>query len=267
MHLFELDLKPLDQVKPWGEPPNQTLHWFGLTDGVYYMNVGGQQLFRYSDDALLRWAAEFPDECSESPYVDYQVIRLYEDVLEMLPNVLSPIPDMVVPYIRTLDAQKAWCKRLTSCIDLAADDDVLNTYFSAVHWFELRTLSSHHLVDGPDIWMWRENEQIHIRWDNRDKLIDDISRWSATSGEICISIDQFISEVRSFHERLMLAMARRVKSVLECNPFPSMVSVDVDWLVREQYEREESLARALKSKADAIDWERARFANDSLLKF
>lgn len=46
MSLFEFKLKKLPDVLPWGEEPDFYLHWFGLTDGIYYMNVGNEQLFR-----------------------------------------------------------------------------------------------------------------------------------------------------------------------------------------------------------------------------
>ena len=37
--LFEFVLRPLEEVQPWGvdEP---TLHWFGLTDGWYWIEAG-----------------------------------------------------------------------------------------------------------------------------------------------------------------------------------------------------------------------------------
>ena len=81
---------------PWGDEPNQYLHWFALTDSFYYMELGDVQLFCYSDEILEFWSKEYPGCNSKNePYMDYQVVRLYEDVLEILPDVIQPIPEAI----------------------------------------------------------------------------------------------------------------------------------------------------------------------------
>ena len=35
MTLFELELAPVEQIHPWGEPGNLSLSWFALTDGRF----------------------------------------------------------------------------------------------------------------------------------------------------------------------------------------------------------------------------------------
>jgi len=96
MALIEFNLKPLQDVMPWGDEPNQYLHWFALTDSFYYMELGDVQLFCYSDEILEFWSKEYPGCNSKNePYMDYQVVRLYEDVLEILPDVIQPIPEAI----------------------------------------------------------------------------------------------------------------------------------------------------------------------------
>lgn len=106
MALFEFELKPIKEVMPWGEAPNLRLHWFGLTDGIYYMNVGDKQLFRSSDEIIAYWKKENPEYEWNQPFVDYQVVRLYEDLLEVLADVLQPIPEQLSKYIESYQHQK-----------------------------------------------------------------------------------------------------------------------------------------------------------------
>jgi len=81
--LFNFKLTPLRDVVPWGVAGDSpTLHWFGLTDGQYWIDVGGQRLFEYN--AAVRHAGD-PACCA------YQVARLVEDVNDMTPAVLKPV--------------------------------------------------------------------------------------------------------------------------------------------------------------------------------
>jgi len=83
--LFEFELIPLADVVPWGEKPNLSLGWYGLTDSHYFMNVGEAQLFRYSDRIMQRWSTK--REQYQHSYFEYQVARSYEDILYALPDV------------------------------------------------------------------------------------------------------------------------------------------------------------------------------------
>jgi hypothetical protein len=84
-------------VQPWGgEKP--TLDWFALTDGWYWIEVGGHELLRYSDRTLRMWADERGAEAA-SPYVDYYVVRLWEDVLEILPEIMEPVPGDLISFV------------------------------------------------------------------------------------------------------------------------------------------------------------------------
>ncbi len=65
--LFNFSLTPLEKIIPWGEPGEEILHWFGLTDGTYWMEVGEHKLFEYSSSAC---------ESSAPEYCDYQIVRL-----------------------------------------------------------------------------------------------------------------------------------------------------------------------------------------------
>lgn len=49
---FRFELVPVDEVEPWGE--NRNLHWFGLTEGWFCLDVGGVDLLRNSEQTTAR---------------------------------------------------------------------------------------------------------------------------------------------------------------------------------------------------------------------
>jgi hypothetical protein len=70
---FGFELRPLDEVTPWGRD-QATLHWFGI-------EAGGHQLLQ--------------------PPADYYVVRLWEDVNVLTRKVLEPVPADLQPFIRS----------------------------------------------------------------------------------------------------------------------------------------------------------------------
>lgn len=60
---FRFQLTPLDQVAPWRE---HWPHWFGLSDGTYWIEIDGQRLLC---------------EKTGEPFIDYYVARFWEDLV------------------------------------------------------------------------------------------------------------------------------------------------------------------------------------------
>lgn len=83
-------LRPLHEVGPWGAAGQRRLHGFGLTDGWYWLDLDGTALFR-CDDAYLAQHPMVPGTL-DCPYADDYVARLWEDLLDLLPAILSPVP-------------------------------------------------------------------------------------------------------------------------------------------------------------------------------
>ncbi|WP_154380893.1 DUF5984 family protein [Pseudoduganella rivuli] len=102
--LINFELTPLQNVAPWGEPDNLGLSWFGLTDGQYWISAGEASLFEYSEHARSAGARR---------YCDYQIARLLEDILDMLPSVMEPVPPALVQYLSG-DSGKKWRNKLSS---------------------------------------------------------------------------------------------------------------------------------------------------------
>jgi hypothetical protein len=92
--LFHFRLRELSEVTPWVYEGQRYLQWFGLTEGWYWLQVNERdELFRYSPELLAHWQADsFGREPFFLPYADYYVVRFWEDVLELLPCILKPLP-------------------------------------------------------------------------------------------------------------------------------------------------------------------------------
>lgn len=246
--LFQFELRPLEHVRPWGEPEDPYLHWFGLTDGLYWIQAGAHRLFEYSNIAQAR--SEGP------PFCDYQVVRLYEDVIDLAPYALEPVPEELQRYI-ALDESKPWNHYRSRWYESvhASDpsEDSMNILDVAGSWISRRTLDSSHLDPSANIIVWSGHESVHIEWDNRDKLLQDGPAWSARVGSWRLPRVKFMDEVRSFHDRLMEQMEERVSQVA-AGALVEKARVDLEDLLREQQARSQSIERHLGQPAPPTDW-------------
>ena len=100
---------------------------------------------------------------------------------------------------------------------------------------------------------WSEATMIYVEWDNRDKLIDGHPAWSATVGCYTLTRDEFLSEVRSFHERLMEQMGERVQRALS-GAIPREIRIDLPGLAAEHIQRCGSLDAVLSAPRTPTDW-------------
>lgn len=99
MPLFNFELLPIEKIEPWRDADGPHLHWFGLSDGRYWLTVDGQDLFRY----------QYQQDASDvTEYVEYEVVRLWEDVLEIHPSVFDPIPPDMQALVETPERERAW---------------------------------------------------------------------------------------------------------------------------------------------------------------
>lgn len=256
--LFNFELTPLDRIQPWGEPGRLSLHWFGLTNGRYWIEAGTEVLFKYSDHA--HWQLGAPQYC------EYQVVRLYEDLLSILPFMLEPVPASLIPCISG-EAGKAWGERrfkwLNADNNPLDDDQVYEIADATGSWVWNRTLDSAYLRPSAVIRMWSDELTVHIEWDNRDRLVDGVQAWSASCGAYCLSREQFIAEVRSFHERLMQQMAERIQQVVD-GALPAEVRVDLPGLQREHVKRSELAEITFLSSHTPTDWKAVEAARQVL---
>lgn len=246
--LFHFELRPLEQIQPWGDPENPKLHWFGLTDGQYWIQAGGSKLFEYSSAAQARFGAQ--------RFCAYQVVRLYEDVIELAPYALEPVPEELRGYI-ALDESKPWehyWKRWCEATDPSDEsEEAMDLLDNAGPWISCRTLDSAYLTPSINIVFWSDQESVHIEWDNREKLLEGSPAWTAQVGSWQVPRAKFMDEIRSFHARLMEQMAERVSQVV-AGALSARIRVDLDSLRHEQQIRSQSIERNLGLPASPTDW-------------
>lgn len=262
--LFQFRLDPLEDVPAWRGPDGLSVGWFGLTAGWFWMEVSGQELFRYSQGALEHWARASAAPVAELPYEGYFVARYWEDLVELLYGVLDPIPDDLAARLADAAGWDSWLERARHWQEGSGDnEDAWDTYFTATGWWSERTWDAGHLAYPPRLWLWRVAETLHLRWDNRGIVVDDIPVWEAQHGEARVPVPEFLAEVESFNERLLAGMGRRVESVHTAWPHPD-IAIDLPALEREQQDRAEFLAPALHPWAwevrRAFSWDQVRAA-------
>lgn len=254
--LFHFKLRPVANIAPFGD---NSLHWFGLTDGWYWLTAGDAELFRYSSSFQATW-----EEPVSEPYVDYHIARLWEDILEMLPAILAPVPTPLADRVAAEGHWMEWRSRVEVWLEEREDREAFDLWCDAVEWWNRRELNTGYLQHAPRIWLWRVGDTVNIRWDNRGATTNDVAVWQAESGEVAIPVSAFLAEVNSFHDCFVACMAERVEQACREWPRPD-VDIDLAALRLEQYSRSQRWNNTMRTMAEHDDdWEQILAANAKL---
>lgn len=257
--LFDFHLRPLDEIQPWGKPADNSLSlsWFGFTDGFYRLKVGEEFLLNYTPEIISHWTRKYPD--TKSTLIDYQVVRLWEDVLEMLPHVLSPLPDELIGYLQTKNlsltafnhAASSWLDKQDNPV---TDSPEWEIFDQATDWLRRkRRLDVFYLRHRPYIWMWAHTDTVTITWDTCDETEDDLPVWSAQNGSFSMPRSQFLDHVHRFNDELISQMEKRVAGICREWNRPD-IFIDCPALQREQEDRAIWLQNALGKSPSQVDW-------------
>ncbi|NDJ34746.1 MAG: hypothetical protein GYB64_08755 [Chloroflexi bacterium] len=252
--LFQFRMRKMDDVTPFDEDGQPTLHWFGLTDGWYWLIVDGQETFRYTDKILRQWGIDKDDP----PYVDYYVVRLWEDVLEILPFVLNPIPPEVTAHLFPPEEWLAWFARASTWIEANLDnDEAWSLYIQATGWWSNRQLDTAYLEAAPDLTFWRTGDEMHIHWDGAGRRMEGTQVWACEYARETLPVDTFTDRVESFHRAFFTEMRSRVDSARKSWKRPD-IELDKTALYDEHKERSTWLSRRLADDPGlfADDWDR-----------
>jgi len=211
----------LAEVGLWGGD-TPTLHWFGLTDGWYWIELG--------DVRLLKFAADY-----DIPYVDYYVVRLWEDLLALLPAALEEVPDELVEFLAS--DGRGW-----NDVDSEAADAAMNCWAA-------RDLYFGYLREALSLRCWRTGDHLTLDWNAPANFAE--PRVLRTT----VPVADFVTAVEEFDAALMAAMQARITDV-EASPPPG-VALDLGDLRRDHADRTTWLARALSSTR-TTDWDAVR---------
>lgn len=241
---FRFELRPIRAIQPWGRERPE-LHWFALTDGWYWIEAGDHELLRYSESTLERWQREGPDSAITRPYVDYYVVRLWEDVLAIQAHAMKPVPEDLVNFLTADPADEPEPPDTEECD-------------AALEW-----RGSHHLYMGPlrnapELSFRRTvgpgGDTVTLTW--RHRPAPDVEFAAPATGEVTVPTDAFLAAVASFDHDLITAMDLRVTE-LETQGPPPGTSLDLLHLRQEHQDRATWLRRA-RNRAAATDWDAVR---------
>jgi len=250
MGLIEYSLESVEDIAPWTDAQRKNvLSWYGISSGFYWINVGDQTLFQYSDEYIQLHMAE---ECKRDPkwqYFDYYVSRLYEDLLTLLPNSLQVIPDNLLGLVGDINSSMDWQRLVYEAYDDGGGDDEIG---NAAEWWEVRRLQG--MGGGPEIAIFRCENNIVIRWDCSGLEDDGVQVWSATRGECILEIDEFQSEIDSFSQRFLTEMSARVRWLGNQPTLLKSKGINIDALVREDGIRQGSLVEAKTRDPYVKNW-------------
>ncbi|GIF42595.1 DUF5984 family protein [Actinoplanes xinjiangensis] len=250
---FRFELRALDEVEPWGDPPS--LHWFGLTDGWYWIEGGGHELLRRT-------------RCDDPrPYVDYQVVRLWEDVNLLTPSVLEPVPDDLVAFVASDEDQ--WKVNWLSYVGVREEGDDPNApdhpVVAAVLWHAERSLDLGYLLNPPYLRFWRtirgDQDEVTVDWRHEDD-----GRIGFTAGpavRFSVPTAEYRDAVQTLDRQLITAMRERVEELERRGGLPG-VDLDLAGLRKEQQNRAGWLRHHLDRTPDT-DWAAIRQGVATLL--
>jgi len=267
MPLFNFSFTPLTEIPLRGKPKasQRQLERYGFSHGTCSIDAGQSRLFQYSPQFLAHADFICPQYGIEGDCVNHSIIRLYEDVIELLPDILQSIPIEAYLLISSLEKQRAWTERLQHLFEIAETPELEDLHHEAIGWFHRRKLSKSPVKGDTNVWFWRFDDQVFIRWDNKASQGDGMPQWTATEGEYSMPTKIFLAEVESFHFRLMKGMSERIQEMRDRNPIPN-VNINIDTLIEQHTERKQSLARALAVQPTKVDWARILAANEQLSK-
>ena len=250
--LIDFELTPIENVAPWGVAGNLSLHWFGLTDGQYWINVGEDRLFEYSEPFCYN---------DGKRYCNYQVARLFEDVMEMLPTILGAVPKDLRRYVSGHSGRE-WMKSyeywVEQNLDADAGSEIWDTHDRAILLLSGRRLDTNYLSPSTSILMWSDDDNVHIEWDNSDKYIDGVLAWSSINGSFHLSREQFVMEVNAFQTKLFAQMQSRIEQVAAGGLRPD-IQIDVPRLIAENKRRQIEFSEVLGKRAETC-WDEIRSA-------
>ncbi|MEV4638651.1 DUF5984 family protein [Actinoplanes sp. NPDC049548] len=239
---FRFRLCPLDEVSPWGGD-QPSLSWFGLTEGWYWIEVGGHELLRRTrlDDPF--------------PYVDYYLARFSEDVNLLAPDVLEPVPAELQPFIAS-DPDEWACNWLEFIGDGDKDPNAPDhPVVTAVLWHDAHAMDFGYLRNPPHLRLWRtvrgDRDEITLDWRHEDD--GEIGFTAGPVVRVGVPTADYLEAVHTLDRKLMTAMRQRVEELERRGGRPG-VEIDLPGLRREHEDRTQWLARNL-ARSPKTDWD------------
>lgn len=243
---FRFRLRPITEISPWG--PDRRLHWFGLTDGWYWIEIDGLDLLRYATHTAQRQIGD--GSAASNPYVAYYVVWLWEDMLGLLPAVLEPVPDDLAEFMSS--DPDDWVSRDEAQTEPAAE------------WYSGHVLDMGYVRCPPFIRWWRRTSDSHdhtvLAWQHQS---GEIEFAAPRTGQATMPAGAFVRAVEQLDRELLSAMEERIAELEQSGPPPG-VRIDMQQLRAEHRDRAAWLQRR-RTQVPATDWAGVRTGAGILL--
>lgn len=187
-------------------------------------------------------------------------VAQWEIVMDIFTAMLEPIPPRLA---QRLVEPALWNNWITNwyawrMAHRESSDDSKDKHVNmALAWWFDRRLDTGYLVMGPNVWFWNDGENIHIVWDNRDRVSGGIPVWDAQVGQFVLPVSAFVAEFVDFSHRFLAELAERVAEA-QAYWSPTKYAQELFWLQKEQERRAHSwdgFFRQLGTNRDATNWE------------
>lgn len=248
---FNFRLKKLDKIEPFGQDVHNRLHWFGLTDGLLWIEAGSQTIYEYSEEADA-----FFGSCSR--YNEYYIARFLEDFFHTFRYVGESIPEKLYCELDRLEERvERWRADYEEEEDAVFDSFFDEEYCEFCEWQWNRGFDSGHLIGGPEICCFRCGDKIKIMWKSTFLTGSGESIWTAPKGCFEMPFDAFVLSVTDFLNSFLEAMDQQVEEAVKRDW--GSIELDKQRLLEENEERKSDLLKQvalLKDTDEYTDWDK-----------
>ena len=260
MFRIHYTLKKPQEIIPWGEA-QKSLHWFGLTDSLLWIEAG--------DSVIYEYAEAYEDQNGHLvKYNDYQLSRFLEDFSGIMSAVSESVPEYLYQSIDSFEKNlQTWISARDGKSDEEFDWFYDNQFLPLNEWFYERTIDSGHLVDGPLIGFFRCGDRLKLFWHDNYLTSKEMSIWRHPKGAYEMKYSDFVSEVSRFFKSFFQDMDDQVANVLE-NGIPG-VYVDNEALAKENETRKEEFSYQVGmlslSDYSHTDWDKIKELHETMM--
>ena len=198
---FNYSLKPLNELMCELKEKNQ-ISWFYLTDGSYNIEFEKIKLFEYSDNAVKEYNMNSND-------LDYYVIRIIEDIFDMLINTINPMPEDLFLLVDSLEKRDKIELQIEEVLKNVGEEE----FEKCLKIFKLvcpGCIDTTYLNPGFENYFFHVNDSLYIYYncENDDNI------WTAKKGIIKINYDDFVNEFKIFVSNFMNDMKNRINEII-----------------------------------------------------
>jgi BMFP domain-containing protein YqiC len=209
--VINFKLKNIEEILPVGQKPNLYLSWFWLTDGDLWLKLGDEIIYEYSKEAMATF------ENKQTPYNDYYIVRFLEDFTQLFEKVGESLPTKFYDLTKDLSKFRDNTTKWLDIYDIDEDehcDFYFEEYDELISWTYQRTFDSGHLIGGPNISFFRNNNNLRIVWDTEYNLENGINLWTAKNGSLEVNYFTFIEKIKEFGTEFFKQMDKQVEQTL-----------------------------------------------------